>query len=61
MKITVEPSEAETIDSLDDLANLVSRAQAMVAASGAEGDEQQTVARVRLSAQARVKSIEVTW
>lgn len=61
MKITVEPNESETIESLDDLATLVSRAQAMVAASGGEGDEQPTSARVRLSSTARVKSIEVTW
>jgi hypothetical protein len=64
MKITVEPNEGEHADSLEELAALVARAQAMVAASGAytgDGEQPAVRARVRLAVSAKVKSIEVSW
>lgn len=64
MKITVEPDDGQQIDTLDDLATLVSRAQAMVAASRpqpAPEGQRPVQARVRLAVSAKVKSIEVSW
>lgn len=60
VKLTVTPAGGEPADTLDDLADLLRRAQQQVAADEPTGPAQPR-ARVRLALNGRVKAVELSW